>query len=179
MRLRGTRTIVLLIVCMVMLAIVQSCSPYKHISKDGRLLGRNRVVLNSQYFDKSSFQNLIKQDANSSFLGVKWRMYFYSLSSRGEDKDVGFLSRNVFRVLGEKPVEYDKEQTKTSCEQMRSFLKTKGCFYGSVSDTLNKTTSTYYITSGDRFKIDTFYISSLDTAILSVAKNIMYATPIK
>src|SRR5574344_401214 len=179
MRLRGTRTIVLLIVCMVMLAIVQSCSPYKHISKDGRLLGRNRVVLNSQYFDKSSFQNLIKQDANSSFLGVKWRMYFYSLSSRGEDKDVGFLSRNVFRVLGEKPVEYDKDLTNASCEQMRSFLKTKGCFNGTVSDSLKKETSCYYITSGDRFVIDTFSITSLDTSLLNVARGVMYSTPIK
>jgi len=179
MKKKNYSLIVLFVVCFALVFVMQACSPYKHITKGGYLLSKNKVVLSSPYFEKSSFENLIKQDANSSFLGVRWRMYLYSLSPRGEDKDVGFFSRNVFRVLGEKPVEYDKDLTNNSCEQMRSFLKKKGCFNGKVIDSLKKETSYYYVNSGDRFAIDTFFITSLDTSLLCVARGIMYSTPIK
>jgi len=159
------------------------CSPYKHISKDGYLLSKNKVILDSKALNKSDFVNLIKQDPNTSFLGVKWGMYIYSLSPAGEDSTVSFISRNVFRKLGQKPVEYDSDLTFRSTQEMENFLKHKGCFDGKVSDSTKfkkrKAKEYYYIHIGERYKIDTFFVSSEDKDILSSANTIMINTPIK
>ncbi len=159
------------------------CSPYKHISKEGYILSKNKVLIDSKTLDKSDFKNLIKQDPNSSFLLVHWRMYFYSLSNPGEDSTVSFFSRKVFRSLGEKPVEYDKDLNYRSTQEMKNYLKTKGCFNGTVVDSITKkkrkVTVYYSIKTGERYKIDTFYVSSDDESILSSALNIMASSPIK
>lgn len=159
------------------------CSPYKHISKEGFLLSKNKVLIDSKTFDKSDFSNLIKQDPNSSFLGVKWRMYFYSLSHSGEDSTVSFFSRNFFRTIGEKPVEYDKDLNYRSTQEMKNYLMAKGCFNGIVEDSVfenKRNVNVFYnIKVGERYKIDSFYVSSEDKNILSSALEIMSSTPIK
>ena len=93
------------IIFVVILVLACSCSPLKHISEDGYLLSKNKVECDSKLINTSDLNNLIKQDPNGTFLGVKWSMYFYSLSGRGADSTVNYISRSVFRRLGSKPVE--------------------------------------------------------------------------
>lgn len=163
--------------------LITSCSPYKHISKDGYLLTKNKVSIDSKTLPKSDFVNLIKQDPNSSFLGIRLGMYFYSLSSAGEDSTVNFISRNVFRRLGEKPVELNKDFTYSSVREMKDYLRIKGCFDGKVVDSVEykkkKAKVFYNINIGQRYKIDTFFVSSEDNEILPSVLEIMSNTPIK
>jgi len=63
-------------------------------------------------------------------------MYFYSLSHSGEDSTVSFFSRNFFRTIGEKPVEYDKDLNYRSTQEMKNYLMNKGCFNGIVEDSV-------------------------------------------
>ncbi|MDD2191001.1 MAG: BamA/TamA family outer membrane protein [Bacteroidales bacterium] len=159
------------------------CSPYKHISENGYLLSKHKVLIDSKTLPKSDFANLIKQDPNSSILGVKLGMYIYSLSPRGEDSTVSFISRNIYRKLGQKPVEFEKDYAHRSTENMKSYLKNKGCFDGTVSDSIfyhkKKAKVYYYVHIGERYKVDTFFVTSQDKGILSSAIEIMANSPIK
>lgn len=122
----------LLFVCTLFFA----CSPTKHISTDGYLLSKNKIECNSKLVSSSDLGNLVKQDPNGTFLGVKWGMYFYSLSERGEDTAVNFFSRNVFRRLGSQPVELNERLVEESEDEMRKFLKSKGVFQAGVTHEL-------------------------------------------
>ncbi|MCK9163050.1 MAG: BamA/TamA family outer membrane protein [Bacteroidales bacterium] len=159
------------------------CSPYKHISKEGFLLSKNKVLVESKVLPKSDFVNLIKQDPNSYILGVKLGMYIYSISPKGEDSTVSFISRNLFRKLGQEPVEFEKNYTHRSTQDMKSYLKNKGCFDGDVTDSIlydkRKAKVFYSIKIGQRYKIDTFFVSSEDKGLLSSALEIMASSPIK
>ncbi|MDD2530107.1 MAG: BamA/TamA family outer membrane protein [Bacteroidales bacterium] len=163
--------------------IITGCSPYKHISKDGYLLSRNKVLISEKNLPKSDFVNLIKQDPNSSFIGVKWGMYFYSNSPAGEDSTVSFFSRNVFRRLGQKPVEFSKDLTYSSAKEMKEYLRVKGCFDGKVVDSVvykkRKAKVFYHVNIGKRYKVDTFFVSSEDNSILPSVLEIMSNSPIK
>lgn len=173
--------------------IISSCSPYKHISKDGYLLSKNKVYIDNNILEKEDFVNLIKQDPNGTFLFVKWSMYFYSLSEKGEDSTVNFFSRNVFRALGNKPVEFDQNLSYISTQEMNRYLQIKGCFDGVVKDSIKNTTKwynskkinprkvevIYYVNTGERYKIDSFYISYIDTTIKPSIEKIMKNSPIK
>jgi len=159
------------------------CSPYKHISKEGYLLSKNKVFVDSKTLSKTDFTNLIKQDPNSSILGLKIGMYVYSISPKGEDSTVSFISRNLFRKLGQAPVEFDRDLAYRSTQEMKSFLKNKGCFEGDVDDSIvfhkRKAMVFYFVSIGNRYTVDTFFVSSDDKYILPIVKEIMYNSPIK
>lgn len=171
-------------ILLLMVAILfVGCSPYKHISKEGYLLSKNKVLVDTKALPKSDFSNLIKQDPNTLVLGMKLGMRIYSLSPSGEDSTVSFLSRNLIRKIGQKPVEFEKDYAHRSTQQMKNYLKNKGCFDGNVRDSISykkrEARVSYYIETGQRYKIDTFFISSKDKALLESAISIMASSPIK
>ncbi|MDR0971694.1 MAG: outer membrane protein assembly factor [Bacteroidales bacterium] len=162
-----------------------SCSPYKHITQNGYLLKENKIIIHhsDDNIEKSEFKNLLKQEPNTKFLGFKMRMYIYSLSKRGEDSTMNFFSKNLFRRLGEKPVEYNDDLAYRSLEDIRGYLKTKGCFNATATDSIKikkrKASVYYYIDIKERYKIDSLIISSKDSSILSEVLDIMSLSPIK
>ena len=76
---------------LLIIAIFSSCAPSKFIKEDGYLLSNNKIVCDSKLIEKSDLKNFIKQDPNGRFLGIKWGMYFYSLSEVGDNDSVNFL----------------------------------------------------------------------------------------
>lgn len=156
-----------------------SCTPSKFIREDGYLLSNNKVISNSKLIDKSDLKNLIKQDPNGRFLGIKWGMYFYSLSETGDNDSVNFLSKRVFRTLGSKPVEINNKLTKNTVEDMRIYLKTKGVFNAKVKDSLTlvrrwyapwttyktRRNIIYVVDIPARYKINNFSVSSKDNTL--------------
>src|SRR5574344_42747 len=173
----------LLFIFFLSVILITACSPYKHISKDGYLLSKNKVLVDSKTLPKSDFVNLVRQDPNSTFLGVKLGMYFYSISPSGEDSTVNFFYRNIFRRLGQKPIEFNKDMTYSSTQEMKDYLRIKGCFDGKVVDSVmykkRKADVSYHVNIGNRYIIDTFFISAEDSSILPSALEIMSNTPIK
>ncbi|MPL66603.1 hypothetical protein SDC9_12290 [bioreactor metagenome] len=173
----------LLFIFFLSVILITACSPYKHISKDGYLLSKNKVLVDSKTLPKSDFVNLVRQDPNSTFLGVKLGMYFYSISPSGEDSIVNFFHRNIFRRLGQKPVEFNKDMTYSSSQEMKDYLRIKGCFDGKVVDSViykkRKAEVFYHVNIGKRYKIDTFFVSAEDSTILPSVLDIMSNTTIK
>lgn len=164
-------------------AIICACSPAKHLSEQSYLLSKNEVVCNSKLIEKSDLKNLIRQDPNGRFLGVKWAMYFYSMSEKGEDSTVNYISRNVFRKLGSKPVAIDDKLTKRSVKEMQTFLQSKGAFNASVKDTLEpvrrwyapwsyykkRRKVVYRVDIPNRYTINSFSLLTSDTSINKIA----------
>ncbi len=182
----------LLLLFLCLLASIYACSPIKHISQDGYLLSKNKVECKSDAISSSDLKNLIKQDPNGTFLGVKWGMYFYSLSSVGPDSTVGFFSRNVFRTLGSKPVELNPALTSRSVADMKTFLQTKGVFGASVRDTLvaprrlfapwtryqRRRNVVYKVEIPCRYKVNELSLSCEDSVLRSKIEPTMKSSPI-
>lgn len=164
-----------------MVLVFSACSPYKHLDKKDYLLSKNKVELHGNNVSSGDFHNLIKQDPNRTFLGMKIPMYIYSASSPGKDDEISVVDRNVFRRLGEAPVPYRKDLSKATVEEMRTYLHSKGCFSGTVKDSLlflkkwympgqkskRRVEARYIIHTGPRHKIDSIYYQTADTAVQS------------
>lgn len=175
------------------IVLLNACSPYKHITDNGYLLNRNIINLDNKTLKKEDFQNLIKQDPNGDFLFVKWSMYFYSLSPKGEDSNMNFINRNIFRNLGSKPVEYSEALGYRSANEMKKYLIVKGCFDSKVEDSLvftrkwynkkkinpKKVNKIYNIYIGNRYLIDTFTYTYQDTILGQDLRKIMHNSPLK
>ena len=180
------------IIFVVILVLACSCSPLKHISEDGYLLSKNKVECDSKLINTSDLNNLIKQDPNGTFLGVKWSMYFYSLSGRGADSTVNYISRNVFRRLGSKPVELNPALVKRSVSDMKTFLQSKGVFSPEIKDTLvsvkkffapwseykQRREVIYKVSIPCRYKVNEFTISTEDSVLRQKIEEIAAQNPI-
>ncbi len=177
---------------LVFIALFASCSPIKHISKDGYLLSKNKVECDSKLISSSDLNNLIKQDPNGKFLGVKWSMYFYSLSERGADSAVNFLSRNVFRRLGSKPVELNPALTRRTLADMKTFLQSKGVFQPTIKDSLadvrrwyapwssykRRKKVIYKVDIPSRYKVNEITLSTSDSVLREKIESKIAASPI-
>ena len=175
--------------------LICSCSPNKHISKDGYLLSKNKIYLNNKEYGigKSDVVNYIKQDPNHKVFGMKMGMYIYSVSRPVDDSACNFFEKYLFRSLGEKPVELSERYTETSIKNIKTYLKSRGCFSAVVRDSLSnvrrwyapwsyykkRRTENYIIEIPYRAKIDTFYLSTEDEKMYSVIKPLIKKDIIK
>ena len=178
---------------LLLISIAYSCAPSKFIKEDSYLLSNNKLICNSDLIEKSDLKNLIKQDPNSRFLGVKWGMYFYSLSETGDKDSINLLSRGLFRTLGSKPVEINKKLTKNSIEDMRIYLQSKGVFNATIKDSLGmvrrwyapwttyktRRNVIYLVDIPERYKINNFSIYSKDSLIKSEISSVKSLEQIK
>lgn len=172
--------------------VFYSCSPTKHLSKDGFLLSKNNVKINNEYVSKGSIKNLIKQDPNNKFLGIKMGMYIYSLSRPVNDSACNFFEKYLFRSVGNKPVEINENLTSLSCRNIKTYLSSHGCFNATVKDSLSQVRKPYMpwtyfkrrrivnycINIPQRAIIDTFYISVQDTSLQQTFASFLKNNPI-
>ncbi|MDR0789242.1 MAG: BamA/TamA family outer membrane protein [Bacteroidales bacterium] len=170
-----------------------SCSPYKHISKDGLLLSKNQIKTNTKEFSKSELENLIIQDPNTNVFGMKMGMYFYSLSPAGEDSVMNWFSKKIFRSWGDKPAQWDENLTFQSKQNIAQYLKTKGSFGATIIDTIKhkrkwyapwsrykrRIVVEYIVSATERYKINEFEIAASDSIMLPQVKQIMQTSDIK
>lgn len=189
-----TLAIYLLYVCVLMF-VCYACSPTKHISKDGYLLSKNKIILNSNNsnISKSSIRPLIKQDPNNKFLGVKIGMYIYSISRNVADSNCNFFEKYLFRAVGDRPVELSEDISHLSCKNIKTYLNSHGCFSVSVKDSISRlrrpylpwtfykrrVVENYIINIPNRAIIDSFIITVKDTSLQKTISQLTKNLPIK
>ena len=172
-----------------------ACSPTKHISKDGYLLSKNKIILNSNNsnISKSSIRPLIKQDPNNKFLGVKIGMYIYSISRNVADSNCNFFEKYLFRAVGDRPVELSEDISNLSCKNIKTYLNSHGCFSVSVKDSISRlrrpylpwtfykrrVVENYIINIPNRAIIDSFIITVKDTSLQKTISQLTKNLPIK
>ncbi|MEE1226996.1 MAG: BamA/TamA family outer membrane protein [Bacteroidales bacterium] len=170
-----------------------SCAPSKFIKEDGYLLSNTKIECDSKLIEKSDLKNLIKQDPNGRFLGIKWGMYFYSLSEVGDIDSINFLSRRVFRTLGSKPVEINHKLTRNSVEDMKIYLNSKGVFNARVKDSLTlvrrwyapwttykkRRNVVYKVEIPSRYKINNFSLFAKNNSLKEEIISLKYLNKVK
>ncbi|MBR1774010.1 MAG: BamA/TamA family outer membrane protein [Bacteroidales bacterium] len=173
--------------------IFASCSPNRHLSKDGYLLSKNKININNKTIAKGDIGNYIQQDPNHKFLGVKAGMYIYSASRPGDDSICNFFEKFVLRTLGDKPIEINNDQTELSCRNIKTYLKTHGCFDANITTSYSEVKKwyapwktykrrrqiNYNIDVPSRAVIDTFIVQVEDPKIERTVKSMLKDNPVQ
>ncbi len=183
----------IIILLFVIVVAVCSCSPNRHLSKNGYLLSKNKIEINNKNISKGDITKYIQQDPNHKILGAKIGMYIYSASSPGDDSTCNFLEKYVLRRLGDKPVEINDDLTEVSCQNIKKYLKTHGCFNAVVTTSFSpvrkwyapwsyykrRRVINYNIDAPTCAIIDTFIVQVEDTDIDKEIKNFIKNIPQK
>ena len=118
---------------MVMLYLFASCSTLKYVPADKNLLQQNNIEIDNKKISQSEIESLEKQKPNKRILWLfRFHLGVYNLSKPGSNKGLSKL----FKKVGEEPVIYDdvlKDKTKY---QISLYLRNKGYYNSSVTDTV-------------------------------------------
>lgn len=152
-----------LAIATLLIMTLTSCSVDKFIKADDKLLYDNDYRI--EMADSSEvpeevtavlkgLKNYSAQSPNKKFLGVRWGMRVYCLSSPG---DTNWL-QNYLRRNQQYPVVYNENATLRTAQQLESLMQSKGCFKSTVQyDTTMKgrdVSVTYTLNPSPRYRID-------------------------
>ncbi|GGE27738.1 translocation and assembly module lipoprotein TamL [Psychroflexus planctonicus] len=144
-----------------MSALLFSCNALKHLEEDEQLLVENTVIENDANTRKRNLKNLLKQEPNSTLLGVPLKLHILNLAKKDPDSTfnkwlykkpnrvnrlVGIFSKkqvvnirssyvgiqNQIKKIGEKPTIYDEQLTKLSKNRLKSWFWNHGWFNAEV-----------------------------------------------
>lgn len=117
---------------------LHSCGVNKFIPEGEYLLNKNKIEIDEEGLTKdeskdisqalSGIKNYIVQPANTRFLGMRYAMRIYCLSS---PTDSNWFNRFI-RSQGEAPVIYSPQSAAQTARQMELLLESKGCFGSTV-----------------------------------------------
>lgn len=169
------------------------CSPNKHLSKKGNILSKNHITINNSTISKGELNSYIQQDPNHKFLGMKMGMYIYSASRPLDDSACNFFEKYILRKVGDKPVEIDDDLTQLSCQNIKTYLKSRGCFNAEIHSELlpvkkpyapwsyykRRRQISYIVNIPSRAVIDTFIVKTEDTTLQSTIEGLFKQTPLK
>lgn len=141
-----------------------SCRMDKYLQPGEQLLVSNTIDL--QMTDSSEVPTEVRQALagsnqymsqrpNRKLLGIPFKLLIYNTTRPGDTSRWA----GTWRKLGEPPVAYDPNQTVRTASQLRSLLRSKGCFLSQVTfDTIcptpRKVEVTYAVHASARRKID-------------------------
>ena len=164
MQVKGTATTAWtrVVMALVAMAVLASCSSTKHVPQDKLLLDKVNINIADPHSDVESSQlaNYLRQTPNHRVLGgLKLQLAFYNMSGKDDTK---WFNRWIQRV-GTPPVIYDDALTVASAEQLHTALSNKGFMDNTVNyrvkadSVKRKATVDFDITLGEPF-----YIRSID-----------------
>ncbi len=138
------------------------CSSTKFVPEGEYLLTNVNIKNRGADIRKEQMNPYIRQQENTKLLGL-WKFYLelYNLSGRDNEKGIN----KWLRSIGEEPVIYDPFLATQSSRQISLFLKNRGYFQASVTDTAIQTSKkkvkvNYSIYPGPRY-----YVNKLDYKI--------------
>lgn len=165
----GTRTWTGIVMALIAMAVLSSCSSTKHVPEGELLLDKVKINLNDSHdqVEKSQLTNYLRQLPNHRVLGgLKLQLAFYNMSGRDTTK---WFNRWIQRV-GTPPVIYDSTLTIAGAEQLHTALSNRGFMNNEVTYRVDtdsakrKARVEYDITLGEPY-----YIRSIDYDIPDAA----------
>lgn len=140
-----------LIYCLLILLLLWSCNSTKHVPEGSYLLNGYNIDADSKSIDESHFESFVRQNPNN-----KIRLGIYNLAGQDTSK---WLNRAI-QKMGQAPVLYNPQQTKTSANQIARELSNMGYLRAEVDTLLKvrnkKITVTYDIHSKGVYKIRSY-----------------------
>ena len=152
----------MVLVVLVAMAVLSSCSSTKHVPQDKLLLDKVNINVTDPHseIEQSQLANYLRQNANHRVLGgLKLQLAFYNMSGRDSTK---WYNRWIQRV-GTPPVIYDSTLTVASADQLHMALSNMGFMKNNVTcrveadSAKRKAQVNYDITLGEPY-----YIRSID-----------------
>ena len=161
------------------LALATSCSVNKFVSPNDKLLYSNHYSIEMPDGNKppeevdnvlKSLKSYAAQSPNKKFLGVRWGMRLYCLSS---PTDTNWF-HNYLRHNNQHPVVYNENATRRTASQLQSLMVTKGCFSSTVDyDTSMRgrnVTVTYHLHPSPRYLVNDINYTIPQPEILKLVK---------
>jgi outer membrane protein assembly factor BamA len=149
------------------LLTVFSCSPARYVPKGEYLLGKNQLESDKKNISDNQLNSYVIQQPNKRLLGARFYLFLYNLSN--PEKNNWF--QKWLRRIGEEPVIYDPELTKSSADQLRQFIENKGYYHALVDDSViyrkKDARVTYNIMFNEPYRIMQRTYSFEDTGLIS------------
>lgn len=146
------------------------CSPAKFVPEGSYLLNKVEVKTDAGDIEKSDLSDFIRQSPNSSVLGVfRMQLGIYNISGN----DTTRWWNRMFRRIGQPPVIFDPEATRSSANQLLSFHRNKGYFNADIAtDVLTsgkKARVLYKINAGRPYRINSYSAELLNDTLSAIA----------
>lgn len=141
-----------------------ACNPAKRLPQGSYLLTKTKIHNDNKNISQDELNSILKQQPNRKILGlIKFHLRTYNLASRGKERKW----KNWLKSVGEEPVILDSVLTKKSSAQLAIYLKNKGYFNSTVTDSAffseNKTAQVhFYIKSGAPYIVNKIIYSIND-----------------
>jgi len=136
---------------------ISSCSVNRFIPTDKKLLKGYEINYSSKKndaIDNAEVRAYLRPHLNKKFLGVRYSLYIYYLSTVHHGKFYSWLNEK----LGEDPVYYDQCDPDRVTHNMQRFLSNSGFFNANIAyhtkDTRKKAKLVFNITTGEPYIID-------------------------
>lgn len=120
---------------LLLLAILPSCNPTKHVPKGKQLLRNNRVEVNGNEVNDRTVNGIIKQKPNKK-IGIPftnvilWRPYLMLYNWGNPEREKGFS--HWLTKIGEAPTVMDSSLTFKSAAQIGQYYFNRGYFLNAV-----------------------------------------------
>ncbi len=164
-----TNSIHNLLICLVALFMVCSCSINRHIPQNKYYLKDVSVSCDDKRTAKAySFKDYIRQTPNTKWFGAKIPMRLYAASG----KDTTQWTNRMLRKIGERPVIYDSISATKSINDIKQMLANEGYMKADVRQEKHikgkKMSLEYIVTPGERYIIRNVRRRSADDSILNI-----------
>jgi outer membrane protein assembly factor BamA len=155
-------------VLVLVVVVLSSCSPAKYVPKGDYLLSRNHLKTAQKSVAEDQLKSYIIQKPNKRIVGVRFYLFLYNLSDITKERGIN----NWLRKIGEEPVVYNPELTKSSTGQLKQFLENKGYYHAEVHDSVvfkgRNAKVTYNTKSNDPYRIKHITYFFEDTGLTSL-----------
>ena len=152
--------------------ILFSCNPARRLADGSFLLTKSTIISNNKNLNEEELYSILKQQPNRKILGImRFHLRVYNFGNSGK----GRKWKNWIKSAGEEPVILDTLLTKKSAQQLNLYLRNKGYFNSSVSDSSvffpNKTGMVqYFVNAGEPYTVNKIIFSISDNTLLNPVK---------
>jgi len=181
---------------MMILILMSSCNTTRYLEKDQSLLKKTKIIFKNEKIikDKKSLESdlnaFIDQKPNEKLLFFIPKEWLFLANSKPEDDK--WYNKGL-RGLGDPPVIFSEEASKTIAGNMENYLKFKKGYYEAKVDFIvdekrsvrgwtnsdgndvwesNISEVTYIVSQGERFKVKSVSYESTDSKLLDFIKSI-------
>lgn len=150
--------------------LLGACNPAKFVPEGSYLLDKVEVKTDAREIDRSELDDYIRQNPNSSILGVfRMQLGIYNLSGN----DTTRWYNRMWRRIGQAPVIFDRAQTDASAGQLLSYHRNKGYFNSQITTNVRtsgrKARVEYTINARQPYRINSYTHELPDDTLAKVA----------
>ncbi|MGY0391155.1 translocation and assembly module lipoprotein TamL [Bizionia sp. KMM 8389] len=175
-----------LLIYVLLLGVLHSCSISKHIPEDERLYTgatlniESDSIIEKESRLKSELETVLKPKPNSEFLGMHLGLYYYYKMQK--DKP-GFINRWLYKQIGEEPVYQSDVETYDVEELLLNRLENRGFFYSSATSDFEETETqasvNYTVTVPKPYRMVQFKLDSMPASIYNNMAEAVSESPLE